>query len=511
MYKLVAVAGQIRGQQYILKDGENIIGRSQQAHILMNIKGISKNHARIFLENNQLEVHDMGSANGVFVNDSLVKSQKLKVGDLVALPGVVFRVVYDKSNNINSNISAFKSNARQKNDQEGNIFIRFVKNKIMPIIYGFNEAYEWRYLIAIIFFAFIATNIMFILSPILSDTNSLLLREIKLRGAQYADEVARLNAAALARGELDRINTSFLDTSRDIVSYQLFDLDGRILRPLSKLNSYYNDSFSIEARSWILQREENINEVYHKKLDEGEIGIARAIKMFNIEQQKEVPVGFITIKFLPVSLVVEAANNRRAYLESLIISVVVGLFFLVMIYYATLKPITELNEQLEVSLSGQRNELKSTYLMQEIIPLRNNLNMILNRYHDLSSGDSSSMTMEDDTGYVLQMKQLMLASPGPVMILDSDKKIKGMNQSIEEVLGIRELMSLDSSLLDVIRDQGLAATIIDLCDQAASSGGDCKIDSYEINGRSYEIRSASLIGRDHFSKAFYVGFSRNES
>ena len=43
MFKLVAVGGKLRGKEFVLDQGENIIGRGQDASIVIPVEGVSKN------------------------------------------------------------------------------------------------------------------------------------------------------------------------------------------------------------------------------------------------------------------------------------------------------------------------------------------------------------------------------------------------------------------------------------------------------------------------------------
>ena len=66
------------------------------------------------------------------------------------------------------------------------------------------------------------------------------------------------------------------------------------------------------------------------------------------------------------------------------------------------------------------------------------------------------------------------------------------------------------SLLDVAREQGLAATIIELCDNSANNEGTSQSNTYELQGDEYNIFVNALLGKDGFAKVYYVTFIRDE-
>jgi hypothetical protein len=381
------------------------------------------------------------------------------------------------------------------------------KHKVMPIVYSFNEQYEWSAMVGILLGVFIAINIALTIFPVLRTSKTLLLNEIAKRGMHFADEVARINNVALQRRDLDRINTNFLEKENDVISYELFDLEGRIVRPINLLNSYTNDPLSVDTREWI----KKVDKPLVKKLSNGVIGIGGPIRAYDMRTGREEIVGGIAIKFKPESITIEAANSSQAYLEALMTSFLVAVLFFGMVYYLTTKHIGDMYRQIEESLRGKRKELESPLLMKESLPLKNSINSLLQRVRELqNTGDESFDEMEDDAAYVRKMEDFLAGAQGPVLILNSEKNISRLNVECEDLIGIRENSAAGSSLLDTLRDQGLAATIIDICDQSANNEGCNQKESYDVSGVEYEINTVSLLGKDSFAKAFYITFVKEE-
>lgn len=521
MYKLVAVGGKIRGQEIILEEGTNTIGRGQDNEHVLSIEGISKKHMSITVNGETAFVEDLGSSNGTFINGKLIKKQTVKGGDKIALPNVIFQIVYveEKKKIIKKKIAkategtGSESSIDQEvmpNDPLGKLKFVF-KTKVMSVLYSFNEQYEWNVILGILIFLFLCTNIGLTIGPVLIDSRAILESEVKARGAQFASEVARTNAGALSRGDLDKLNTSFLDSEVEGVdSYELFDLEGRIVRPISKKNSYVNDSFSVNAINHF-KDEKNVNTVMARHLSEGEVGIAKAILAYQVQTGRSMPVGIIAIKFKPKSLQAEAANNSYAYLKSLIITSIVGIIFFGMIYYLTIRPLSEMRTQIEEVLRGKRKELASNLLMFEIHPLRSTINSILQRIRELQNEDTGEyQDIEDDAAYIRTLSEFLRGAQGPAMVLNSEKLIEHLNPEGEDLTGLRESSASGTSLLDSARDQGFAATVIDLCDQSANNEGLNQSEVYELTGKNYNINVTALMGKDGFAKAFYVTFVLDE-
>lgn len=65
-----------------------VLGRSEASDISLPFSSISREHARIFAEDDELFIEDLGSSNGVLLNGNRVRKGRLTPGDLITL-GVV--------------------------------------------------------------------------------------------------------------------------------------------------------------------------------------------------------------------------------------------------------------------------------------------------------------------------------------------------------------------------------------------------------------------------------------
>ncbi len=513
MYKLVAVAGQIRGQEFELSEGENSFGRDSMCDHVVNIPGVSKKHMKVTVSNGRPYLTDLGSANGTFINGELIHSREIKRGDKIALPDVIFQVVYVKEKKIKvEKVEEEEVEFLAEPRMPENILeklIHLFKFKVMKVFHGINQEYEWRHMVGIVLSIYLFTTIGFTIYPVLQDSKKLLLYETAKRGENYADQIARLNARALAQKNLDGIDTSFLEDSNNNISYELFDFEGRIVRPLGKLNDYISDPFSIAARNWAATQGAK---VMKKDLKNGEIGIARSIITYNTQSGEMEPVGVIAIRFKPRSLAVEAQKNSAAYFEALATSAIFSIFLFGILYYLTIRPIEEIQFEMDEVLKGKKKQIETNLLMGEINPLKNSLNSLLQRMRELTgeASEDDFNELESDEKYVDSLKDFMEGAHGAILILDSEKHIRHLNDEAEDLLGIREAASQGENLLDVTREQAIAATIIELCDKSAGTDGRSHNDNYEIAGSEYNIFVNSLIGSDNFAKAFYISFVKDD-
>ena len=94
MYKLVVIAGKLRGEEFILKEGENTFGRSEDCDINFSVEGVSRHHLTINVTGDVAYVKDNESANGTFVNDKVIKRMTVQDKDRITLPDSILQVVY---------------------------------------------------------------------------------------------------------------------------------------------------------------------------------------------------------------------------------------------------------------------------------------------------------------------------------------------------------------------------------------------------------------------------------
>ena len=83
---LVIQEGPSAGKIYPLEGDEILIGREPDSTLQIDSPGISRRHARLYFQNNQYLLEDLGSSNGTFVNGERISNPRvLKNGDIISL------------------------------------------------------------------------------------------------------------------------------------------------------------------------------------------------------------------------------------------------------------------------------------------------------------------------------------------------------------------------------------------------------------------------------------------
>ncbi|MBJ8551272.1 FHA domain-containing protein [Acinetobacter bereziniae] len=92
-WKLQAISGELEGQEVTI-DRDMLVGRHQDADLLLQSAEISRRHAAFLLKDDALWVKDLKSSNGTFVNDIRIDQDKMLMdGDIVQFASIKFNVL----------------------------------------------------------------------------------------------------------------------------------------------------------------------------------------------------------------------------------------------------------------------------------------------------------------------------------------------------------------------------------------------------------------------------------
>lgn len=90
-YRLVCLTGSNKGEAYLLLGNRIIIGRSEKADIRLNDSKVSREHTEITRVGENWVATDLGSQNGILVNDKKVTQKSLSEGDKLIVGQTVFK------------------------------------------------------------------------------------------------------------------------------------------------------------------------------------------------------------------------------------------------------------------------------------------------------------------------------------------------------------------------------------------------------------------------------------
>src|SRR5580698_8976098 len=101
-YVLRFISGKYQGGEFpIATDKQIIVGRSSDLDMVLVEDMVSRKHARIAMQADQIWIEDLGSTNGTFVNGEKIKRARLKEGDRVLIGTSILKVIAGDGQNEN--------------------------------------------------------------------------------------------------------------------------------------------------------------------------------------------------------------------------------------------------------------------------------------------------------------------------------------------------------------------------------------------------------------------------
>lgn len=89
--KLIALNGDIKGARFNLEPGVNTVGRDPDCGIVVDQPSVSRAHARIELIDGRYRIMDLGSRNGITVNERRVPEARIESGMIIGIGDLRFR------------------------------------------------------------------------------------------------------------------------------------------------------------------------------------------------------------------------------------------------------------------------------------------------------------------------------------------------------------------------------------------------------------------------------------
>ena len=90
---LVIESGGTKTREFELREGGTVLGRFEAADLPLDVEGVSRKHARITRAGPAVNLVDLGSKNGTFVNGERIDVAALHHGDRIQLGPVTLRFV----------------------------------------------------------------------------------------------------------------------------------------------------------------------------------------------------------------------------------------------------------------------------------------------------------------------------------------------------------------------------------------------------------------------------------
>lgn len=510
MWAVRLLTGPQAGRIFPLKFGTNTLGRAPSCDIKILSPGVSKEHVKIDVLEDKMIISDLGSRNGTFVNGTQMRSSKLKDGDRIGLHDIILEIIpYTPApaNTIAAQLPppSMGNVAYQMQPQSPPIdpmgFLpepqptvqvqAYLDRVVLPGVYRLAELIEFPWLLGLFMAAFILLTTSLSTIPLIRILRDSVEQQSQQHALTIAATLARVNEGPIREGLYTAINMSTAQRTGVLDAMIITKIDGKIIAPASKAESYADLPFVHEAR--------NGDKEAVKQIDGNTVVALYPINSYNPETGSNGTIAFAVVKYDMTTLAVDDSKTISLFIITLAIASFLGAILFFFLYKLIEHPINSLNTQLSTALREGRDDLTVNILFDPLVRLSSNINSALTRA--LSGGDSGpSQSVEHDRRIEMTNIIEMVGFPG-LVVSGIDRSIVSINQAFEQKTNLSATQILNLPVLS-LSDQALKLNLIDLMDRLEGNPDQLASSELEFAGNNYQIIAQGIFGTSKI--AYYL-------
>jgi hypothetical protein len=520
--RIKIIKGPDIGKSFDLTPGDHVVGRAPDCNIILSSSGISKNHARFSVQGTKCILTDLDSSNGTFVNGTKIHDRILRPGDRIGFHDIIVELSLHQGSDRSLQTSHRpgqrllggwnESVAYQQPISNGDVhqvnnlhmasqnevaptFLGMVENYIdrviLPGVYHLAEMYPLSHVLAgfVVIFILLVTALATI--PMAALTHDGVQKEAERRALTIARQLSATSEKYLASGSEGNIRTDLAEGEDGVVTALVVSVDGHIIAPLSKSESYSNNGFVAQARK-------HENEPYYiSELSGSNIGVSVPIRGFSQELGQPVVVAESIIIYKMESQ--NWSSSVGLFARILIIALIFGGLLYFLLFKLVSHPIIEATSQLDGALRGEKDSIQLKFDFQIFQKFIENINSAISRMSKSQDMVNRSSSIDRNA----EASNLVRIISDPALALDDKGLFLQVNGPFEELIGMR-LLTLLGQDLSILQDQALTLNLQDLLQKAKSSMGTIVTNSLEMSGVSFEIDMMASADTDQLEQIAYA-------
>lgn len=544
MWCLRIMSGNQAGQVFELKLGKNLLGRSPSCDLQIQSGGVSKEHCEIHVYQDKVMIVDLRSSNGTYVNGVKTQNGIIRLGDKVSVHDIILDVIIKQESKRPSQMDMSDrgsavvpfSASPQRNappvSYQGNLAVQmpehqpqmqsqqwaqpaaapqsmaaavaqptlfekiqnYLDTTLMPGVYKLAAYLEFRYVLLSFVLIYVFSVTMLSMVPSLQMVRANISDEAGRRAKSLAKNLAQYNQSRFSSGEMGSLSTQIVDSEDGVKSAIIVQqADGLIIAPASKAGS----TVSMPKIREILK--ETKLSVF-KPNDDIIIGVA-PMGAFD-------PVlGEVTVKAIAIvtydlsSKKVDDGRIISLFMQSLLMSCILGVFLFYFMYKLIEFPIVSLNNQLDIALKEKKDHTEIKYLFEPLQNLVNNINSLLTRYSQGDQGPSKISVGKD-----VELSLTVQAFSQPVIYLAADGRIVAGNSRFDQ-LSMTSIDSLIGQNFSVLPDSALVQNLDFLMNKAREMAASLHSDTLEFTRFKCQINCQALTNESGDVAYFLFTFS----
>ncbi len=515
MWGIRVLAGQQAGQVIPLKAGANVLGRAPSCDIKILSPNVSKEHVKIEVLEGKFIVSDMGSRNGTFLNGTQVRSSRLRPGDRIGMHDVIVELVQmPHQQALPGMTSSHARHAPQQMPQQNyagnlayqqqmpshdhqpqaqaqarqsphamNLVQEYMDRVVLPGVYRLAEMVELKWLLGMFMAAFILLVTSLSTVPLIRILRDSVENQSQEHAQTIAATLARVNEAAVRDGIYTAVNMIPAQRSGVKEAMIIQALDGKIIAPSSRAETYPDIAFVHDARK--LSRESV------QQVDGSTVVAVHPIEAFNAETGARGTVAYSVVVYDMATLAVDDSKTISLFIITLFIASILGAILFFFLYKLIEYPLRSLNLQLDTALREGRDDLKVTFDFEPLQKLANNINSALTR---ILTGGQSAVPRAIEHDRRVEMTNLVeMVGFAAMAISAHDRTIAQVNQGFETRTRMNASTLLNQPVTN-INDQSLKLSLLDLIDRVEQNPDQLVTNDLEFNGENFQIIAQGIFG-----------------
>lgn len=504
MWALRILNGPEQGSFFPLNPGPNTIGRSANCTIQLKALGISKKHAEINVQEEDIVLTDTNSSNGTYVNGIKIKQQTVEIGDQISFHDVVSDITLEKQAQHlpmynqpvqNGSAQSFSNPAfypppnKQPSSSKkiAEWWDSYLNKVILPGIYKLPEWIELKWVMGSFAIGFILLVTLLSTIPLTRILKSSVEKESMNHAQSIAEALAVENKPALIEGLNTAVSVQYALLRPGVKEALIVhSATGRIIAPTEKFQTYPDNPFIHRARK--------LGKATVEKINSSTVAAMVPIQYFNPDTSSQDIMAYSAVFFNLASLATGKEKTISLIVQSFFIAVIIGSILFFFMYKMISYPFQSINEQLSLALKDDTAHISTNYQFPDLKSLCSNINSALERIH--SHQDSPQTTLVDRQSEMANLVEL-IGFAGLCIQLDNSS-ISAINQQFEEQTGL-DIEHLLHQPIDQISDTSLQLNLKNAIEKISENPHQMFVDQLEFNGSPFQVTAQGVHGADQLS------------
>jgi len=517
MFRLICISGQSSARSFILKEGDNVIGRQEGVDIRIASNGVSKKHAVINIKAGNVHISDLGSKNGTFVNGVMVKKKEINSGDKIAIHDHVYQLIkgevkieelsgFSGLENPQGEDSEYEYRGKPRLRIPGikGAIDQFIETTVMPFFEEISKRYSVSTIISVVLLSCIVAITLIVTVPVVQFDSMILDKEAAQRAVYLSNLLAEENKNTVGVQSEEVPSVKAAEDVPGVIWSAVADTSGRILAPADKagdqLPGVVMDRIKEIMKGTISLKEDTVKigaNVYKRSADvysigRGEYIVTSPIKVYSEQEGQNVVTGFATLGFATSGIQNSLAGAWQRILVGMVIACFIGLMISIFFSRLFVLPFIRIYDELDLALKGEAKRVSYSFGTREGMDLIELLNILIRKSRRASAKvvyDNAPDSLHDLHGSIDNI--LIFDSVGrslkvPFFVLDTSNTIVSANQAFSSITTYKASDWHGVPIVDAIKEQRILGVILSLIARFDEMGQDLSEEAL-VNEKVYRI------------------------